>query len=106
MYVGADFSPVDVGEVISEGIDFVNDLAVGDSIASSVWTCSVAAESTTNDPAPASRLSGTANVIGTASYQRFHFTVPGVTYLLIANVTTTQGDQLELWSHVYCQTPN
>lgn len=106
MYVGADFSPVDVGEVISEAFDFVNDLAAGDSIASVAWSCTVSAESTGTDSAPATRMSGTPNIIGTATYQRFAGMLPGVTYLLLATVTTTLGDQLKLWSHVYCSTPN
>jgi hypothetical protein len=84
MYVGADFSPVDVGEVISEAFDFVNDLAAGDSIASVSLTCSVAAESTAVDPGPASRLLGTPGFSVTVTFQRFSGMLSGVTYLLLA----------------------
>lgn len=106
MYAGVDFSPVDVGEVISEAFDFVNDLAAGDSIASVVWTCSVSTESTGTDPAPASRLLGPSGISGTVVSQRFSGFLAGVTYTLLAQITTAFGDKLDLWSHVFCETPN
>lgn len=106
MYVGADFSPVDVGEVISEAFDFVNDLAPGDSISGAVWTCGIAKESSGVDAAASSRMLGPAGVSGTVTSQRFAGFLPGVTYLLTAIITTTLGDTLDLWSHVYCETPN
>lgn len=106
MYVGVDFSPVDGGEIISEAFDFVNDLATGDSITSVVWTCSVATGSTAIDPSPASRMFGSPQFSGTIVSQRFTGFVAGVTYLLLAQVTTTFGDKLDLWSHVFIETPN
>lgn len=106
MYVGTDFSPVEVGEVINEAFDFVNDLAPLDTIVSATWACSVDIASSIQDPSAASLPVGTPSVSGTVVAQQLSGFVFNVTYILEATATTAQGEQLKLWSRVYCGEPD
>ncbi len=103
MYVGRDFDPEDVGENEVFTLDFVNDLASGETITSAVWKCEVKSGS---DSQAASRLSGAPSNSGTKSSQRVAGLLTGVTYRLTAVVTTSLSNVISLWSHVACQTPD
>ena len=105
MYVGRDFDPSDTGENERYTFDFVNDMQAGDGIQSAVWTCGVAAKSILADPAASACISQPAVYTGTKTTQRVSGMKPGVIYLLTANVTTTLGDVISLWSHVQCRQP-
>jgi hypothetical protein len=105
MYVGRDFDPSDAGESERYALDFVNDLQPGDSIASVIWTCEVAAKSDMPDEGAAAHIIGAAGISGTKTTQRVSGLSPGVTYCLTAVATTTKGDTVSLWSHVECKEP-
>lgn len=115
MYTGIDFDNIDVGETITYFFDFTGQLApaIGSVPAEipvsvgngGVWKCSVACDSLVNDPNAANIAVGAANINGNITGQRFANTVAGVKYLLQAFVTTSQGNNLELWSHIYCDMP-
>jgi hypothetical protein len=105
MYVGRDFDPSDTGESERYTLDFVNDLQVGDTIVSAIWTCEVAAKSAGADSGAASRVDGAAVNSGTKTTQRITGMQPGVIYCLTATVVTTLQDTVSLWSHVECKEP-
>lgn len=97
MYVGQDFSVCDPSENELYALDFVNDLASGEFLVASTWSCTV---SQGTDPNPSARLSGSAHVFGTTiTTQRVLGGIAGVSYVLQATVTTTSGNTLVLWSH-------
>lgn len=102
MYVGRDFDVADSGESEVYTLDFVNDLAASDSLATVTWSLSV---NQGTDPSPNSHLSGSAVIAGTQTLQRISGLLPGVNYKVEAVVTTTLGNTVSLWSHVRCQTP-
>lgn len=103
MYVGRDYDVQDVGENEPFTLDFVNEaLAVGETLASAVWTCSVISGV---DPAAATRIVGSALVSGTMTSQRVTGLLAGVYYELKATATTTAGNIKILWSHVLGQNP-
>jgi hypothetical protein len=105
MYIGRDFSDMDVGEEENFAFDFESDLAHGETIISTVWSCSLIKElSTRPDPAVSSHLNGAAEVIGTRSIQPISGLVAGNTYLLRADIMTSSGVK-SLWSHVKCVRP-
>jgi hypothetical protein len=106
MYIGRDFTDIDVGEEENFAFDFADDLAEGESLVTTVWTCSVAKGSLVNDPNPASRLDGPAAVQGTQSVQRIAGQLAGVKYLLRADVVTNFNNKPALWSHVTCIKPS
>lgn len=102
MYVGKPFSPSDPGESEVYSFDFRKDLPDGASIASVVWTCEVV---TGTDADADDRLVGAPSNAGTVSSHVVADLQPGVKYRLRAVVTTDQGDDVSLWSHVTCKTP-
>jgi len=106
MYVGRDFDPSQSGESERYSLDFVNDIQAGDSIASAVWACAVAARSEVPDVGAASHIDGAAVFSGTKTTQRVSGMVPGVTYMLTATITTApNNDVVQLWAHVECRGP-
>lgn len=105
MYVGRDFDPSDLGESERFTFDFVNDLQPGDTITSVTWGCETAAKSPISDASAASRIDGPPVFDATRTTQRVTGMVPGVIYMLQANVMTANGDTLTLWSHVECKDP-
>lgn len=100
MYVGKDFDAADPLESEVYTFDFVKDLPTGETIASAVWTCTVAADSDADDAAASSRLSGSPTVIGKKTSHRLLGLVAGVKYLLQAVATTNTGNVIALHSHV------
>jgi hypothetical protein len=98
MYVGRDFDPADPGESQVFGFDWVNDLAVGDSIVGVLANISVQSGT---DASPSSRLVSTPFILSpTQAVQRVANVLPGVNYTLQLIATTAQGDTLSLFSHI------
>jgi hypothetical protein len=104
MYVGADYSPSDNPENELYGLDFVNDLPSGDTISTASWTCTNADDTQVTDPNPSSRLVAGPFIAGTVSTARFSGFLTGVKYTLQATVTTSQGNTLNLFTHVTAET--
>jgi hypothetical protein len=102
MFAGRDYSPSDLGEAETYGLDFSSDLAAGETIVSAAWTCAVL---TGVDPDPQSHVQGAGSINGTVAYQFFSGFLAGVTYRLLVTVTTNLGEIKILYSHVACQTP-
>lgn len=102
MYVGRDFHPADVGESAMYGFDFARDLNDGETIVSVVWSCW--AEDGV-DASASSRLSGSPSNAGTVTKQRVAGLLQGVKYGLQAMVTTSESNQVSLFSYVKGQNP-
>lgn len=95
----ADFDPIDPGESERFAFDFTNALSTGETPLSTAWSIQVVVGS---DSAAASRLIGTASLSGNVSSQKIGNCQAGVKYLVVANVTTSAGDVLSLWSKLAC----
>ena len=102
MYVGRDFDPAAPTESEVFTLDFVNDLTDGDSIVSAAVTLTV---NEGVDATPSSRLNGTYGVTGTKVMQRLTGLLSGVLYCLSITITTANGNDIELNSHVQSQGP-
>ena len=108
MYVQQDFDPIEPGETDVFTIEFTADLAVGQSLVSSSWTCAVDNTITgkTVDATPSARIAGSSTItsIGNRWFANQTFTgmVDGNTYILQATVTTSDGRTLQRYSHVLC----
>jgi hypothetical protein len=100
MYAGQDFTPSGAGEIELYSFNFAPLLGAGETIVACSWTAAV--DSGSGDGAIASRISGAATIIGTTVSQLAGPFLPGVTYRLYANATTSKGQSLTLWSRVYC----
>lgn len=95
MYLGVDYFPFDAAESIVLGIDFVNDLADGDSVNTATITCIVAQDSQVPDPTPSARITGGPFYVGdTIVTFRFASPVAGAKYLITVTVTTTVGAEI------------
>lgn len=104
MYAGRDFSPAEQAESLILGLDFVNDLAEGESLTGTAWEL-VVREGV--DPDPNSHLIGDPQIaapngtgVATATTQRIQGLLPDVTYTVRAVVATSMGNTLSLWSHI------
>jgi hypothetical protein len=102
MYIGQDFSDMDVGEVEVFGFDFARELVTDEKVLSTTWSCTVAEG---KDATPAARLNGGAQMQGTKSLQKISGMIAGTRYLLMATVTTDQDNIKSLWSFVTCVKP-
>lgn len=102
MYVGQDFSIMNVGddEVIS--FDFVKRISDNDSVLSASWSLTVAEGV---DPDPSSHLDGSAGVTGTKAMQRVSGLLPNVNYIIEAAALTSLGNTVSLYSHIRCEMP-
>lgn len=95
MYIGVDFFPFDATESIVIGIDFVNDLASGDTINSATIICAVAGDSQVTDPSPASRITGGPFYPqNTQVTWRFSSPIAGCKYIITVLATTAVGAEL------------
>ncbi len=105
MYIGRDFTDMDVGEVEAFAFDFASDL--GDmTISSTTWSIALIRElSSRPDNAVSAHLSGIPEYEGTRSFHTVSGLVAGNSYLLRANVVTNTNKTLSLWSHVKCVQP-
>lgn len=104
MYAGRDFSPQEPEESEVFGLDFINDLDIGESLTTSSWTIQVVQGA---DPNPTQHLEGppkvvvpTGGTVVTCTIQRVGGLVPDVTYRLRAIAVTSLGNVKSLWSHV------
>ncbi len=103
MYVGNDFSPIDIEEKIDLAFDFVNDLVSGENITAVEWEIATLEGI---DLTPESHFVDTPSVSGTVVAQRLtNFTVEA-RYRILARVTTDRGNELSLWSHFNTYKPD
>lgn len=100
MYVGRDFPDTTPNEVRPVAFDFCQSLQVGETIASAIWQCSVAASSETPDGNAGGRISGSSTINGTIVTNEVSTMVAGVTYLLVCVITSSLGNEYELSSHI------
>lgn len=108
MYAGKDFAtseaPIGIHETPIFTFNFaIYPLAVGETITSVVWSCTVADFASATDPSPSSRLDGISSIIGTQTLQQFAGMLDGVKYQIAAEATTSLGQVLELFSFALCQ---
>lgn len=97
MRLPVDFSDSYPAESATYAIDFVNDLASGDSIASALWQI---LSISTADPNPQSHAVGSPTVVGTEVHQVCSGLLVGVTYTMRVLVVTTLGNRVSLFAHV------
>ncbi len=100
MHTIRDFDVADPEDDQFYGIDFVNDLADGDSIVSA--TVSLTLKSG-NDPNPSSHLGSSAFIVGTIVEVRIMGLLAGNVYTLQIVVATTLNDRVSLWANIPCQ---
>ncbi len=101
MYVGRDFDPANSTEDEVYSLDFVNELASGESLLSITSIDLTVFQGTDADPS--SHLSGTPSISGTVVSQRLTSLTSGVTYTLAMTVLTNQTNTLTLFSRVACR---
>lgn len=96
MYIGVDYFPLDATESLVLGIDFVNDLADGDTVASATVTLAVASDSQVSDATPGARL--TAGPFypddTTVTFRIGNSPVAGCKYKVTVLATTALGAEL------------
>lgn len=95
-YVGRDFPIMDPSEQIDLTIDFVNDAAKCDDVASAVWTVTVV---TGTDASTSSRAIGSTTWCKQAVTQRMTV-LNGVKYKTSVLATMKSGEVLGLYSNV------
>jgi hypothetical protein len=106
MYAGNDFDIIDVNEQPVLTLDFSKyPLSAGETLASVAWSCAVADFAIAIDAAPASRLLGSPSIVGLQTLQQVGTMLAGVKYRLAAQVTTSLGQVLNLYSFVLAQDP-
>lgn len=86
------------------GLDFVNDLDVGETLIGAVWLLTVIDGV---DPTPVAHLIGTPTLVTpagttrqTATEHRISGLLPNVKYTAQAIVSTSSGNFRSLWSHI------
>lgn len=88
-----NFTPKRSAEVEIFTVDYANNLALGETIASAVWTVTVVQGADANS---ASMIHGVASISGTKVSQMIAAGVPGVTYAPVCTATTSLGQTLVL----------
>jgi len=98
-----DFTPVDPAPyfVGARGFDFTTQLAVGETITGPP-SVTISVKSGT-DPSPSSHLIGAPSLSGNVVSQVIGTLVGGVTYLLIATVSTNMGGTRTITAHLPCR---
>ena len=104
-YIGRDFSPTDSPEVEIYALDFGPILADGEVLLTAEVTIATVG-GTGVDTAPSVHLVGPAIINGTIVSQMIGPLVPNCVYRVLALVTTSLGQTLELYSRVFCQDPS
>ena len=104
MYVGQSFQPMSPDENEVFGINFVNDLAAGESIVS-VTAFNISVKQGT-DATPTTHLVGVPSFVGTTVVQRISGVLNGVEYILEAVIFTTAGNTRSLFSYLPGETPS
>lgn len=97
MKLPVDFSDAEPTDTIVYTIDFVQDLAVGDSIATAAWQIIV---SSGVDPLASAHTVGAPVIVGTEVRQTVGGLISGNYYVMRALVTTALGNKVSLFSHV------
>lgn len=110
-----DFSPIDIGEIVTGTFDFGPWIAPNQSIAviQSV-ACVVAPSSTVVDPTPGARIIGGSqltispqtSLANQALLQQWGNMVAGVTYRITTTIMTTDNQVLIMWAHQLCKAPD
>jgi len=103
MYAGRDFSPQESTESEVLGLDFVNDLQQSETLMSSVWQMwAVVGLDVKSDhrQGPCTEVVPKGSALKTMTVQRVGGLTPGVTYKVRAEVVTTLGNTISLWSHI------
>lgn len=113
MRVDKDFAPATPSESRDYGFDYSNDLALGETLVSALFTLEVykTDAGSTADASPNTRKVGGAVVenstltgrASAAAVQRVANLQPGNTYNVIGRATTSGGQILELSGHVLCR---
>jgi hypothetical protein len=90
----ADFSPKRSTETEKFEVDFINLMTVDATILTATWTISVKSGV---DPSPASMIVGSATILGRTQVEtKIAAGIPGVIYLPICTITTSDGEVLVL----------
>lgn len=108
MYIGVDFFPFNSTESIVLGIDFINDLAEDDTVASATVTIAVAADSPVADASVATRLIGGPFYPDdtTVTFRIGNSPVAGCKYIITILATTATGAELVSdYTHLPCEMP-
>lgn len=107
MYLGVDYFPFDATESIVLGMDFINDLAADDTVASATVICTVASDSQVSDATPSARiLAGPFYPDDTIVTYRFGSPVTGCKYVITITVTTATGAEIVTdYTHIQCEVP-
>lgn len=106
MYLGVDYFPFDTSESITLGMNFINDLASGDSVSTATVTCTVADDSMVPDPIPSTRITaGPFNFSPTIVTYTFSNPVPGCKYLISITIQSAAGEIITDYSHISCEVP-
>lgn len=85
------FSPKRTGERKKYSFNFVNELAVGETISNATFTALV---HDGTDGSPGSIISGGATILGSVCTQLIINGVEGVTYLIQCEINTSNGQRL------------
>jgi hypothetical protein len=104
MQARPDYDEANPDEVEPYGMDFALDLAAGEQILTATVTL-IPVPGFAADPTPSSHLDGVAGWIGSRVSQVLSKLIGGVKYCVLFTVTTSFGNTLELYSHVYCKVP-
>jgi hypothetical protein len=88
-----NFSPKRAIETEIFTVDYVNNLAAGETILSAVWTSTVAAGA---DASPNATIQGAASISGTKVSTKITAGLPGVRYAPICTAQTSLGQVLVL----------
>lgn len=103
MYVANDFRPIDLGETVDLGFDFVKDVVAGENILSVEWEITTIEGIDSN---PSAHFVDVPSVSGTVVAQRLTGFTVEARYRLLARVATDRGNELSLWSHFNTYTPD
>lgn len=105
MYIGTDLPDMSTNDIRTLALDFVNDLAVGETISSSQAFCEVPPELNVGAPTdgnPSSHITNGPTVLGTKVAVRIATLIPGICYRLRIVATTNQANSPELYAHIKC----
>lgn len=88
------YKPKRPGEIVTASVNFAPEIPYGESIATAeAWSVSVYSGT---DPNPSAVLSGAPVKLGAAVSHNLAGGVSGVIYLIVAKVTLTDGQKLEI----------
>jgi hypothetical protein len=96
-YAGQDFPPAAQTEQSLCTFNFTGLFSSGATIQSVTWSCSVSAG---QDSSPATKLIGTGSISGFLASHLIGGCLPGVTYLIAATATGSDGQIWPVWSRI------